>query len=90
MNRQELALLIPLLALSIPVVAIIFTSLVKMTKLKADAQRAALPNPEVEARVAALEEEVASLRHELVETQERLDFTERLLTQRSQVKSESN
>jgi hypothetical protein len=83
MDKQTLALMIPIVALSIPVVAIIFGSLVKMTKLKADAQRLALPNPETDARLAALEHEVASLRQELLDAQERLDFTERLLAQRS-------
>lgn len=88
MNKQELALLIPIIALTIPVVAIIFGSLVKMAKFKAEAQRAALPNPELDGRLASLEEEVVSLRHELIEAQERLDFTERLLTSRSAVDAE--
>ncbi|MEZ4586610.1 MAG: hypothetical protein R2909_09450 [Gemmatimonadales bacterium] len=82
-----MALMIPILALSIPVVAIIFSSLVKMARLKAEAQHGALPIPELDSRMAALEEEVVSLRHELIETQERLDFTERLLASKSQVDS---
>jgi len=85
MDKQSLALMIPILALSIPVVAIIFSSLTKMAKLKADAQRGMMVHPETDARMAALEDDVASLRRELVETQERLDFTERLLAQRSEV-----
>jgi hypothetical protein len=89
MGRQEMALLIPIIALTIPVVAIIFGSLVKMAKLKADAQRGAMASPEVDGRIAAIEEEVVSLRHELIETQERLDFTERLLTSRSQADAEA-
>jgi len=84
MGRQELALMIPILALSIPVVAIIFSSMVKMARFRAEAQREALPSPEFDARMTALEEEVVSLRHELIETQERLDFTERLLASKSQ------
>lgn len=79
--------MIPILALSIPVVAIIFSSLVKMARFKAEAQRGALPSPELDSRMAALEDEVVSLRHELIETQERLDFTERLLASKSQVDS---
>ncbi|MGH7426759.1 MAG: hypothetical protein ACREMW_15660 [Gemmatimonadales bacterium] len=35
--------------------------------------------PELEARVRALEEELGTLRRELSEANERLDFTERLL-----------
>jgi hypothetical protein len=84
MDKQTLAVLIPVIALTIPVVAIVFGSLVKMARLKADTQRHALASPEVEARMAALEEEVVSLRQELIETQERLDFTERLLTRQSE------
>jgi hypothetical protein len=85
MDKQQLAMMIPILALSIPVVAIIFGNLTKMAKFKAEAQRGALGNPETDARVAALEDDVASLHRELIETQERLDFTERLLAQRSEV-----
>ena len=81
MDKQILALFIPILALSIPVVAIVFSNLTKMAKLKADSQRAL--NPDADARLIALEDDVASLRHELMETQERLDFTERLLAQKS-------
>ena len=80
MDKQALAMFIPILALSIPVVAIVMTNLVKMQKLKADASRGSLSNPETEARMAALEDEVAALRQELGEAQERLDFTERLLS----------
>ena len=68
-------------ALSIPVVAIIMTNLVKMARFKAESEGGKLA-PHVELRMAALEEDVLGLRHELAETQERLDFTERLLAQR--------
>jgi predicted nucleic acid-binding Zn-ribbon protein len=70
---------IPILALSIPVVAIVMTNLVKMQKFKADAAHNSMSNPETDARLAALEDEVSALRQELGEAQERLDFTERLL-----------
>ena len=80
MDKQALAMLIPILALSIPVVAIVMGSMVKMARLKAQSQ-IVLP-PEVEHRIAVLEEDVSSLRHELGETQERLDFTERLLAKK--------
>lgn len=85
MNRQALALLIPILALSIPVVAIIFGNLTKMARFKAEAQQRGLGHPETESRLAALEDDLMMLRRELGETQERLDFTERLLAQRSEV-----
>lgn len=80
MDKQALAMLIPILALSIPVVAIVMTNLVKMQRFKADAARGSTLNPDTEARMAALEDEVSALRQELGEAQERLDFTERLLS----------
>jgi hypothetical protein len=51
-----------------------------MARLRAQSQ-IAFP-PEVEHRIAQLEEDVGSLRAELGETQERLDFTERLLAKK--------
>ncbi len=86
MDKQTMALMIPVLALSIPVVAIIFGSLVKMAKFKAEASHGALANPEMDHRLAALEDEVVTLREDLSETQERLDFTERMLAQKSSAK----
>lgn len=67
-----------MLAMSIPVVAIICGTLVKMQKLKSEA-RGELPAEDL-ARLDALEHEVIALRQELTEAQERIDFTERLLT----------
>lgn len=81
MDRQTLALFIPILALTIPVVAIVMSNLAKMARFKAQGASGSLPG-EVEARMAALEDDVHALRRELGETQERLDFTERLLAQR--------
>ena len=85
MDRQTLALMIPILALSIPVVAIIGGFVTKLAKIKADSQRTAIGNPDIDSRLAALEDDVGHLRQELGEAQERLDFTERLLAQRSEV-----
>jgi hypothetical protein len=82
MDKQILALFIPILALSIPVVAILVSGFTKIARLKAESQ-AGLP-PDVDLRIAALEEDVHSLRRELAETHERLDFTERLLAQRNE------
>ena len=80
MEKQVIALFIPILALSIPVVAIVMNNLVKIQKFKADAARGSMSNPDTEARMAALEDDVAALRQELGEAQERIDFTERLLS----------
>jgi len=77
MDRHALALLIPILALAIPVTAIVFSGLVKLARIKAD--RAA-GGSELAERVSALEQEVGALRQELGDAQERLDFAERLLS----------
>lgn len=85
MDKQALAMLIPIMALAIPVAAIIMGSLVKMARFKAEGQRPGL-SADTDARMAALEDDVHQLRRELGETQERLDFTERLLAQRNETK----
>ena len=71
MDPGTLALLIPVLALAIGFVAIL-----KMPR-RAFGQRS---DPALSSRTEALEQEVTSLRKELAEVQERLDFAERLLT----------
>lgn len=76
MDKQMMALLIPILALSIPVVAIIFTGLVKLQRAKADGRA----DPALLAEVDELRHEVQQVRAELAEVHERLDFTERLLS----------
>jgi uncharacterized membrane protein YfbV (UPF0208 family) len=76
MDKQVLALLIPILALSIPVVGIIFTGLVKLQRARAEGRA----DPALLAEVEDLRHEVQQVRAELAEVQERLDFTERLLT----------
>jgi hypothetical protein len=52
---------------------------VKIAKIKAQSRVAA--DPETAAHLQALDQEVGTLRQEMVETQERLDFAERLLAQ---------
>ena len=66
------------LAPLIPIVAIIAFAAVRIAHLRAN--RPALPSADVTARLEALEHGFHSLEQELVETQERLDFAERLLT----------
>lgn len=82
MDKQALAMLIPIIALSIPVVAIIMGSLVKMARLKAQGQDAL--GPEASVRLAALEDDVAQMRQELADTHERLDFAERMIAAKSE------
>jgi len=71
-----LGVLIPILALAIPVTAIVFNGLIKLAKARQDG--AGLGH-EALTRLTDLEGEVQQLRRELGETQERLDFAERLL-----------
>ena len=68
------------LAPLIPIAAILAFAAVKITKVLAGARGVALPE-EAAARLEALEHKVDGLQQELGETQERLDFAERLLSQ---------
>ena len=82
MNKQVLALLIPIIALCIPVAAIVLNGLQKLARLRLEEARvrAGVLDRGSQAELAALRDEVADLRGELMEVQERLDFTERLLS----------
>jgi predicted nucleic acid-binding Zn-ribbon protein len=62
----------------IPIVAIIAVAAVKIARLRAP--RSESLSPDVTARFEALERSVQSLQQELADTQERLDFAERLLS----------
>ncbi len=68
--------LIPILVLSIPVVAIVMNGMIKLQKMKLEESRLREQSaPEID----DVRNEVHQLRQELSEVQERLDFTERLL-----------
>jgi predicted nucleic acid-binding Zn-ribbon protein len=67
------------LAPLIPVVAIIAFAAVKIARLKAS--RSGSVAVEMPERLEALERTVQGLQQDLAETQERLDFTERVLSQ---------
>lgn len=53
-------------------------TVIKLARLRA--ARRESPSPDVAARLEAVERGVQDLQRELAETQERLDFTERLLS----------
>jgi hypothetical protein len=53
-------------------------TVIKVARLRAN--RTQSPSPDVTARLEALERTVQELQREQAETQERLDFTERLLS----------
>lgn len=81
MDRQTLALLIPIMALAIPVVAVIFSGINKNMRLRIEEAKArAGLNPDLAEELEALSQEVQDLRHQLTEVAERMDFAERLLT----------
>jgi predicted nucleic acid-binding Zn-ribbon protein len=65
------------LAPLIPIAAIVAYAAVKIAKLRASSPAS---SAEVTARLEALEHSVEGLHQELSETQERLDFAERLLS----------
>jgi hypothetical protein len=77
MDKQALAIFIPILIFSVPVVAIVFNGLIKLARIRAEQHRGM--GGEGMERIADLEHEMQELRRELSETQERLDFAERLL-----------
>ncbi|HEX6616965.1 MAG TPA: hypothetical protein VF046_11735 [Gemmatimonadales bacterium] len=74
---------IPIVALSIPLAGVIFFGLQKLarTRLEEARVRAGTLGAGGEAELTALRDEVGDLRRELGELQERMDFTERMLTQ---------
>ena len=87
MDKQIIALLIPIVALSIPLAGVIFYGLLKVARLRLEEARvnAGVLDKGSEAEIAILRDEVGEVRRELGEVQERLDFTERLLSQGREV-----
>lgn len=81
--QHVLPFFIPIVALSIPLAGVIFFGLQKLarTRLEEARVRAGELGAGGEAELTALRDEVGDLRRELGELQERMDFTERMLTQ---------
>ena len=82
MNPEGFAVFIPIVALCIPVAAIVVNGLQKLARLRIEEAkvRAGLLDGQSAAELAALREDMGDVRRELSEVQERLDFAERLLT----------
>ena len=78
MDKGVIALMIPMLALVIGLAATITSGMIKLQKER-NKGRLGVGGDEVLGRVEALEEEVGTLRRQLSEAQERIDFAERLL-----------
>jgi len=83
MEKQVIALLIPIFALAIPLAGILFVGLQKLARMRLEEARlrAGVLGKETEVEIAALRDEVGDLRRELSDVQERMDFAERLLSQ---------
>ena len=82
MDKQVVALLIPIVAMLIPTAAIIMNGLQKIAMMRLEEARArAGTGRESTEDLESLRAEVAALRHEMAEVHERLDFTERMLAQ---------
>lgn len=83
MDRQMLALLIPIMAMGIPIVAIVFNGMQKVWKLRLEEARIRAGALEAgnSGDLDALRAEVSELRQELLDVEERLDFAERALVQ---------
>lgn len=71
------------IAVLIPIVAIICGTVVKVANTYHSTHRLP-PGGDANPRLEALEEDVAAMRQELSEAQERLDFAERLLARGKQ------
>jgi hypothetical protein len=82
MNPEGFAVFIPIVALCIPVAAIVVHGLQKVARLRIEEAKvkAGLLDGQSAAELAALRDEMGDVRRELSEVQERLDFAERLLT----------
>ncbi len=78
MDRHSLVLLIPIMALSIPVLGLLFAGFQRYAKLRLEETRLRLEGGSRE-EFESLRGEVDDLRRELGEVHERLDFAERLL-----------
>ena len=80
MDRQILALFIPIIALAIPIAAIVMSGLQKVARLRLEEAQLRLQGGGSGAEeVQEMRGEVETLRRELGELNERVDFAERLL-----------
>ncbi|MEP7326058.1 MAG: hypothetical protein ABI836_08940 [Gemmatimonadota bacterium] len=80
MDKNIIFAFIPILALAIPVAAIVFHGIQKVARIRLEETRLRLQgdsgSPE---EIQAIQNDVETMRRELSELQERVDFTERVL-----------
>jgi len=81
MGPETLGIMIPIIALSIPVVAIIVTGINKRAKWRLEEAQLRMGGGIDAEELDELRADLDHVRAELGEMHERLDFTERLLTQ---------
>jgi hypothetical protein len=81
MDRHVVALFIPIMALAIPVAAIVMTGLQKMWRLRVEEAKLRIHGGDSSSseEVQALRSDLDTLQRQLSELNERVDFTERLL-----------
>lgn len=93
MDKQTLAVMIPVIVMLIPLSAVILNGWQKIVKLRIEEAKVRAGGDGSRGQIDDLRAEVEQLRHELGEVQERLDFTERLLarnTERDKLPGPSN
>lgn len=79
MDRHALAIFIPIIVMGFTgLIAFSYTPLGRALARRLGGQAA---NPELDERVAQLETDLEAVRHELADSHERIDFTERALAQ---------
>jgi hypothetical protein len=81
MDRHVVALFIPIMALAIPVAAIVMSGLLKMRRLRVEEAKLRVHSGDSGSseEVQALRSDLDTLQRQLSELNERVDFTERLL-----------
>jgi len=81
MDRHVIALFIPIMALAIPVAAIVMSGLLKMRRLRVEEAKLRIHGGQSggSEEVEALRSDLDTLQRQLSELNERVDFTERLL-----------
>ncbi|MSR05874.1 MAG: hypothetical protein EXR93_02205 [Gemmatimonadetes bacterium] len=84
MDKQTLAVMIPVIVMLIPLSAVILNGWQKIIKLRIEEAKARGVAPESSHEIEDIRNEVDLVRRELGEVQERLDFAERLLARNSE------
>lgn len=81
MDKQVIALFIPIMALAIPVAAIVMGGLLKLRRLRVEEANLRIHGGDSSSseEVQALRSDLDTLQRQLSELNERVDFTERLL-----------